>query len=89
VCPKLLWGVTGQDQQPAAGRSLPTGSLAEQIADEEVQIQEMADTYSVIEEMFDKAVKISGSKKRPDRHCSRRRRPTGSWLVKHRKPPVP
>ena len=31
-------------------------SLAEQIPDEEAQIQEMADSYTVIEELFDKAV---------------------------------
>jgi hypothetical protein len=39
---------------------LPTGSLAEQIPDEEVQIQEIPDSCALIEELFDKAVQDLG-----------------------------
>jgi molecular chaperone GrpE (heat shock protein) len=35
-------------------------SLAEQIPDEEAQIQEMADSYAMIEESFDRAVQDLG-----------------------------
>jgi hypothetical protein len=59
-------------------------SLAEQIPDEEAQaqIQEMADSYAVIEESFDKAVQDLGVEDAVRaRHYSR---PSGWWLAKQR-----
>jgi hypothetical protein len=59
-------------------------SLAEQIPDEEAQAQihEMADSYTVIEESFDKAVQDLGVEDAVRaRHCSR---PSGRWLAKQR-----
>ena len=64
-------------------------SLAEQMPDEEAQaqIQEMADSYTVIEESFDKAVQDLGVEDAVRaRHCSR---PSGRWLAKQRKLLVP
>ena len=62
-------------------------SLAEQIPNEEAQIQEMADSYTVIEELFDKTVQDLGVEDAVRaRHCSR---PSGRWLAKQRKLLVP